>query len=275
MQGLTMDDISLSIARNMFHLQVYESDGVRFEDLLSKIMYYKSQGFQQVKPYGNVGDRKNDGFIKDEGVYYQVYAPEDVSNNVLAAVNKIKDDFQGLMEYWHDICPIKKYYFVLNDKYKGSLPQLHKELISLQSDFNLIDTGVIVAKDLEHDLFNLPDDMIRSVVGHLPDIDHEEYMFVSGFTCFISAWINFEKVARYNVCSVKEPKRPLFVGIVVDILVQNKIISAQDADFIKHITQIRNRLVHGVSMIVPNKSEIDILILITEKVKLAGVYRLE
>ncbi|WP_258011677.1 hypothetical protein, partial [Salmonella enterica] len=24
MQGLTMDDISLSIARNMFHLQVYE-----------------------------------------------------------------------------------------------------------------------------------------------------------------------------------------------------------------------------------------------------------
>ncbi|HGB6046872.1 TPA: hypothetical protein ACIVWG_004525, partial [Salmonella enterica subsp. enterica serovar Typhimurium] len=42
MQGLTMDDISLSIARNMFHLQVYESDGVRFEDLFSKIMYYKS-----------------------------------------------------------------------------------------------------------------------------------------------------------------------------------------------------------------------------------------
>lgn len=71
---------------------------------------------------------------------------------------------------------------------------MHKELIVLQSDFNLIDTGVIVAKDLERELFNLPDDMIRSVVGHLPDIDHEEYMFVSGFTCFISAWINFEKL---------------------------------------------------------------------------------
>ncbi|EAM4782516.1 hypothetical protein C8470_23630, partial [Salmonella enterica] len=79
MQGLTMDDISLSIARNMFHLQVYESDGVRFEDLFSKIMYYKSPDFQQVKPYGNIGDRKNDGFIKGQGVYYQVYAPEDAS----------------------------------------------------------------------------------------------------------------------------------------------------------------------------------------------------
>ncbi|MCT7023062.1 hypothetical protein M1743_23715, partial [Salmonella enterica subsp. enterica serovar Saintpaul] len=79
---------------------------------------YKSPDFQQVKPYGNIGDRKNDGFIKGQGVYYQVYAPEDASNNVLAAVNKIKDDFEGLRDYWHDICPIKKYYFVLNDKYK-------------------------------------------------------------------------------------------------------------------------------------------------------------
>ncbi|EPX7214272.1 hypothetical protein ACW16L_002476, partial [Escherichia coli] len=35
------------------------------------------------------------------------------------------------------------------------------------------------------------------------------------------------------------------------------------------------RLVHGVSMIVPKKSEIDMLILITEKIKLAGVYRSE
>ncbi|HCP4582349.1 TPA: hypothetical protein ODO65_004393, partial [Escherichia coli] len=207
-----MDDISLSIARNMFHLQVYESDGVRFEDLFSKIMYYKSPGFQQVKPYGNVGDRKNDGFIKDEGVYYQVYAPEDVYNNLSAAANKIKHDFQGLREYWDNIYPIKKYYFVLNDKYKGTPPQLHKELINLQSDFNLIDAGIIVAKDLEHDLFNLPDDMIRSVVGHLPDINHEEYMFVSGFTCFISAWINFEKVTRYKVRSTKEPNRPIPIG---------------------------------------------------------------
>jgi len=275
MQGLTMDDISLSIARNMFHLQVYESDGVRFEDLFSKIMYYKSPGFQQVKPHGNVGDRKNDGFIKDEGVYYQVYAPEDASNNVLAAVNKIKDDFQGLMEYWHDTCPIKKYYFVLNDKYKGSLPQLHKELINLQRNFNLTDTGVLVAKDLERELFNLSDDMIRSVVGHLPDIDHEEYMFVSGFTCFISAWINFEKVTRDKIFSIKEPNRPLFIGRIINALVQNKTISKQDADFITHITQIRNRLVHGVSMTIPKKSEIDLLILITERLKLAGVYRLE
>lgn len=270
-----MDDISLSIARNMFHLQVYESDGVRFEDLFSKIMYYKSPDFQQVKPYGNIGDRKNDGFIKGQGVYYQVYAPEDASNNVLAAVNKIKDDFEGLRDYWHDICPIKKYYFVLNDKYKGSLPQLHKELIVLQSDFNLIDIGVIVAKDLERELFNLPDDMIRSVVGHLPDIDHEEYMFVSGFTCFISAWINFEKIARHKVFSAKQPNRPLFIGKVVNALVKNKIISRQDATFIKKITEVRNSLVHGVSMLVPKKNEIDMLIFITEKIKPAGVCRLD
>ncbi|MBA5837111.1 hypothetical protein F9879_08685, partial [Morganella morganii] len=69
----------------MFHLQIYESDGQRFEDLFSKIMNYKSPDFQQIKTYGNIGDRKNDGYIKNENTYYQVYAPEDVSKNISTA----------------------------------------------------------------------------------------------------------------------------------------------------------------------------------------------
>ena len=44
-----MNDVSLSIARSMFHLQIYESDGQRFEDLFSKIMNYKSLRFSTDK----------------------------------------------------------------------------------------------------------------------------------------------------------------------------------------------------------------------------------
>ncbi|KJT79124.1 hypothetical protein SEEH8310_14410, partial [Salmonella enterica subsp. enterica serovar Heidelberg str. 579083-10] len=61
------------------------------------------------------------------------------------------------------------------------------------------------------------------------------------------------------------PNRPLFIGKVVNALVKNKIISRQDATFIKKITEVRNSLVHGVSMLVPKKNEIDMLIFITEK----------
>ncbi len=262
-----MNDVSLSIARNMFHLQIYESDGQRFEDLFSKIMYHKSPGFQQIKPYGNVGDRKNDGFIRSENIYYQVYAPEDASNNILTTVKKIRNDFKGLLNYWHDVCPIKKFYFVLNDKYKGALPQLHREIMALQIDFNLVDAGVLVAKDLEFDLFNLRDDMILSIVGHIPHIDNEEYMFVSGFTCFISAWINFERTARTKVLSIKPSGRTLIVRELMKTLMDFKIISELDHNFIMDISKKRNSLVHGDSMEIPKKTDIDHLIIITEKIQ--------
>lgn len=262
-----MNDVSLSIARSMFHLQIYESDGQRFEDLFSKIMYYKSPDFQQVKPYGNTGDRKNDGFIKSENTYYQVYAPENSSNNILTAVNKIQDDFKGLYSYWHDVCAINKYYFVLNDKYKGCLPQLHKELMLLKIDSKLVDTGVLVAKDLERELFDLREDMILSVVGHIPHIDNEEYMFVSGLTCFISAWINFEKAARKKVSSLSPNERRIIMRPLMKILLHSKIISEAEFGFIIHMSNRRNYLIHGDSMDIPKKFEIDFLIDITEKIE--------
>ncbi|MCT7019764.1 hypothetical protein M1743_06360, partial [Salmonella enterica subsp. enterica serovar Saintpaul] len=53
------------------------------------------------------------------------------------------------------------------------------------------------------------------------------------------------------------------------------IISRQDATFIKKITEVRNSLVHGVSMLVPKKNEIEMLIFITEKIKPALVCRLD
>ncbi len=31
--------------------------------------------FQKIRPYGNKGDAGNDGYRKELGIYYQVYAP--------------------------------------------------------------------------------------------------------------------------------------------------------------------------------------------------------
>lgn len=197
-----MNDVSLAIARNMFHLQIHEADGQRFEDLFSKIMSYKSRDFQPVKPYGNIGDRKNDGWIQSENTYFQVYAPASIDKSINDAVNKLETDLDGLVKHWDKLCPVKKFYFVLNDKYKGAPPQLQQKMLSLKSKFGLETAGVLVAKDLEFDLFDLRSDMILSVVGHLPHISNEEYMFVSGFTCFITAWIDFEKVARKKITAI-------------------------------------------------------------------------
>ncbi|MBZ4231317.1 hypothetical protein LAN31_22090, partial [Mycobacterium tuberculosis] len=42
---------------------------------------YYIPGFERVKPHGNIGDRGNDGWVCGVGVYYQVYAPEDLGND--------------------------------------------------------------------------------------------------------------------------------------------------------------------------------------------------
>lgn len=262
-----MNDVSLAIARNMFHLQIHEADGQRFEDLFSKIMSYKSRDFQPVKPYGNICDRKNDGWIQSENTYYQVYAPSNIEKSINDAVNKLETDLEGLLKHWDELCSVKNFYFVLNDKYKGAPPQLQQKMLSLKSKFGLEAAGVLVAKDLEFDLFDLRSDMILSVVGHLPHISNEEYMFVSGFTCFITAWIDFEKVGRKKLqqLATTANRRPIVGKFLIRELHTLGLISADDEDFLVKIADKRNRLVHGDTLDIPKKSDIDDLVLITER----------
>ncbi|MDP8240405.1 MAG: hypothetical protein P9X24_15045 [Candidatus Hatepunaea meridiana] len=165
-----MNSSEKALARIRFQNMVYSSDGNTYENIFSKIMGYSYSDFKQIKPQGAIGDRKNDGYRSTVGLYYQVYAPEDSTRRTKQeAVKKAKDDFAGLLEYWNKICPVQGYYFVFNDKFMGSFPEIEKTLVEIKNDHNLITSEVFLAKDLENCLFNLSDDQIISVVGDIPD----------------------------------------------------------------------------------------------------------
>lgn len=85
--------------------------------------------FTPIKTQGNIGDRKNDGYIPSKGIYYQVYAPERI--DATEAINKIENDIDGLIKYWNDVCPIKEYNFVINDKYKGAYPTINAKILEV------------------------------------------------------------------------------------------------------------------------------------------------
>ncbi len=55
------------ILRTLFQNKIYKADGQAFEDIFTEIMNYAESDFQPIKPWGNVGDRKNDGYIKSSG----------------------------------------------------------------------------------------------------------------------------------------------------------------------------------------------------------------
>lgn len=155
-----------TISRILFKNKVHEADGQKFEDLFSAIMNYKEPDFTQIKPWGNIGDRKNDGCILSKGIYFQVHAPEDVKKSYHEIIKKIQTDFSGLQSHWGNI---QEFYYVLNDKYQGVHPDALQLLETIKQSNTLKECKFIVAKDLENILYSLDDDQIMAIAGNIPD----------------------------------------------------------------------------------------------------------
>jgi len=156
----------ITLARILFENRIRRSDGNTFEDLFTQIMNYAEPEFEQIKPWGNIGDRKNDGFIRSKGIFYQVFAPEDISKSYPDAIAKLEKDFTGLVSQWN---PVKEFYFVVNDKYKGVNADANQTIANIVKNNSLIKGKILTAKDIEAIVFRLSDDLIIRIVGFLPD----------------------------------------------------------------------------------------------------------
>lgn len=155
-----MDMISKDFARTLLKLKILESDGSSFETLFTRIMSHSNSNFRQVKPQGHFGDGKNDGYIESDGIYYQVYSPESLQNNTAYAVKKFNESVQELVVLW----PVKEVYFVLNDKYRGALYEIHQCIIKTSAEYK-ISCKIFAAKDLE-DVFMKLDEIAQiDIVG--------------------------------------------------------------------------------------------------------------
>jgi hypothetical protein len=163
---LTRDEKAL--LRTRFKLLIYEREGQAFEDLFTSIMSYAELDFIQIKPWGVIGDRKNDGYIPSKGIFFQVFAPEDVRKSYPEVIKKLKDDFSGLLKQWPQ--PIKEFYFVLNEKYKGINADSIQTMNKIKLENNLLKAEFITASKLENLLFSLPDDQILTIAGAIPNI---------------------------------------------------------------------------------------------------------
>jgi hypothetical protein len=163
-----MDNQEKILARILFENKIFKADGNAFESLFTEIMNFAEPDFQQIKPWGNIGDKKNDGYIPSKGIYYQVFAPEDIRKSYPEVIEKLKTDLKGLLAQWS---PVNEFYFVVNDKFKGVNPEAEQTIKSLKDTYKLDKTGFLTPKDLNRILFSLSDELIYKVTGFYFNID--------------------------------------------------------------------------------------------------------
>jgi hypothetical protein len=168
--SLTADD--LYIARKLFHLEIYKRSGQDFENLFSKVMRLHNNEFIQVKPQGQFGDRKNDGFIKSTGAYFQIYSPENPAAREKETIDKLVTDFAGLYSYWNlQVTPVKEFNFVLNDKFQGAYASLHSELTKIELKYPGVKCKPFLSQHLEDIFLNLQHLHIIDILGKIPSAE--------------------------------------------------------------------------------------------------------
>ena len=168
---ILLNEAKQYVAKKFFQNRILTYNGKQFEDFFVSIMTKSNPSFYPVKAYGNIGDEKNDGFDRTTGTYYQVFAPENLHKDktIYDAVKKLENDFKGLYEHWSDTIPIKKFYFVVNDKNEGLPSPIYKAIIKLDKDYKDISINPFTAKDLEK-IFDLLDwDSKQDIIGFIPD----------------------------------------------------------------------------------------------------------
>ena len=154
----------------LFHDVAFERDFARlrgdsFQNLFSSIMEKRYPGdFVRVKPWGSIGDRKNDGFLASSQTVYQCYAPNEPSAS--ETVGKIYTDFAGAKTHWPQM---KRWTFVHNAWDGVSAPVL-AALLALKADNPSVEVDSIGRQELLNEVRLLsPQDRVL-LLGAVPDV---------------------------------------------------------------------------------------------------------
>jgi hypothetical protein len=157
--------------RQFFQLKVHKASGDEFQRLFNQVMGYALPGFQSITPWGSWGDGGNDGWIPDVGHYFQVYGPKpttSATDSETMALKKAIDDFDKLPEKWQDV---RRYSFVMNDRFQGIPAPIASALQKLEKDKSLKSARGFPMQELMAFFMQLSLDKRQDIIGGIPDAD--------------------------------------------------------------------------------------------------------
>jgi len=135
-----------------------------FQTLFEKLMGKAHPAdFIACRPWGKVGDRKNDGYLPSERTLFQVYAPNQM--RAADAIAKIDEDFKGALSHWKE--HFDNWVFVHN-AHEGLSPQILDKLLELQSQHAPLKLASWGLEELRQRLQRIPLDGLQSLFGFPP-----------------------------------------------------------------------------------------------------------
>lgn len=159
-----MDQYSRAFFEMSLKLAFLTKKGAEYQDFFSTIMEKRHPAdFMRVRPWGKVGDKKNDGYLGSRRMLFQCYAPSEMSASECVA--KIKEDFQGALPHWQK--HFDTWVFVHNSR-DGLPPHVVEELLALREThqpLNIIHWG---PEDLLGEALQLSEASLASLLGTPP-----------------------------------------------------------------------------------------------------------
>jgi len=152
----------ITTLQGITHLNFQSAVGM----VLTKYYTYKNRHFEIPSHFG--GDDKNDGWVVEDAIFYQIYSPVYIRSSFVKDLHiKYKTDLEGLLEgikegKWKG--EIKKFVFIVNT-HDTQLPKdpdrfFEKTTLELQSSFGL---------NFEFEVSNL--DYVRKLLHEIDSID--------------------------------------------------------------------------------------------------------
>ena len=181
--------------RIFFRLRVHDAYGDAFQALFSSVMAYADSRFEPIQPWGSWGDGGNDGWIEEDGHYFQVYGPKPTTTiSETAALNKAITDFDKLPAKWKDV---RSFSFVFNDRFTGTPAPIASTLQTLKLQKKLEHAGMFSTKMLLEKFMDLDEDKRQDILGSAIPTEDLEVADAEALGELLSSLIAFTAAKPY------------------------------------------------------------------------------
>ena len=205
--------------------------------------YYKIRGLTYENPNPAGGDDKNDGWVKDAGIYYQMYSPTNYPKSFTKSVlEKFVEDATGLFANVYDKNiwrkPINEFIFIVNTR-DASIPKDSGEKCKKCID----ELNEKYKTDVKYKLVNF--DYLADLLLEIDDEKVERNLI-----------IKLEVDDLLNYSEINEKSMLDFLGIISSCIHKSMLLDSKGTDY-KRISSERKITINNLK---PIKEKINTMI---------------